>query len=71
MKETKKRSIVKAASWRLVALVAGLITTYIVLGDIKTSIHVMIWANIVSTIVYYVHERVWSNISYGKTRENK
>lgn len=68
MKETKKRSIVKAISWRMIALVAGSITTYVVLGDLKTSIKVMIWANIVSTIVYYVHERTWNNISYGRKK---
>jgi len=70
MKETKKRSIAKAVSWRMVALVAGSITTYMVLGNLKTSIEVMIWANIVSTIVYYIHERVWSNISYGSSERH-
>lgn len=70
MIESRKRSVVKAISWRMAALIAGSITTYAVLGDLKTSIRVMIWANIVSTIVYYIHERFWSNIHYGRKRHD-
>lgn len=64
--ETRRRSVVKAISWRIVAMIAGTITTYIVTRDFDASVEIMIWANIVSTFVYYIHERFWADMGYGK-----
>lgn len=55
--ETHKRSIIKSITWRVIAT---LIAAYWV------GFEVAILMNIVQTIAYYIHERIWVNINWGK-----
>jgi len=64
--ETHIRSVVKAVSWRLTGSLDTLIISWIVTGSIgmATSITVI---EIVTKIVYYwIHERVWDQIKWGR-----
>lgn len=69
MAEKHYRSLVKAVSWRVTGSIDTLIITFIVTGKLK-------WAFTVSGIelftkifLYYVHERVWHRIPFGKYKE--
>ena len=69
MAEKHYRSLVKAVSWRVTGSIDTLIITFIVTGKLK-------WAFTVSGIelftkifLYYVHERVWHKIPFGKFEE--
>jgi uncharacterized membrane protein len=63
--ETKKRSLVKMISWRVVGIVFWPTVSYIITGDwVETS-----WltgAFLFMTGMYYVHERFWDSIKWGK-----
>ena len=63
--ETKKRSLVKMISWRVVGIVFWPTVSYIITGDwVETG-----WltgAFLFMTGMYYVHERVWDSIKWGK-----
>lgn len=59
MIETKTRSIVKAITWRVVATIIA----YLWVG-----LEAAIIINIVQTIAYYFHERVWVHIDWGRNK---
>jgi uncharacterized membrane protein len=64
--ETRRRSIVKALSWRTLA---GLITATVALcmtGEAKFAVQIGIIDTVVKLLIYFVHERLWNRIGYGR-----
>ena len=63
--ETKKRSLVKMMSWRTVGIIFWPTISYIITGNwVETG-----WltgAFLFMTGMYYVHERFWDKIKWGK-----
>ncbi len=66
--EHPKRSLVKAFTWRIIALLVTIIAIYIYSKDLKESLVVGISANAIKIFLYYAHERVWNRIKYGRER---
>ena len=66
--EHPKRSLVKAITWRVIALFITILAIYIYSKDIKESLVVGISANAIKIFLYYAHERVWNRIKYGRER---
>jgi adenylylsulfate kinase len=65
--ETVRRSIVKTISYRLVILILDFITIYLFTGKIKMALGFTIVSNIYTTVGYFLHERIWDKIKWGKT----
>ncbi len=64
--ETRSRSIVKALSWRTLA---GLITACVALAmtcELKFAAQIGLIDTLVKLLIYFVHERVWNKIGYGR-----
>ena len=59
-KESKKKSIFKTFSWRIIAMTISYIVAYFFTSSHSISFWLVITANILSMIVYYFHERAWS-----------
>ncbi len=70
--ESRKRSLVKSVSWRIIATAVTMLVSYIWLEEWTTSIILALTANGIKAAFYYVHERVWNKIDFGrkKTRED-
>lgn len=58
--DTKKKSILKTISWRVIAIVISVIITYIYTKSASMSLELVLVANAISMIGYYYHERVWN-----------
>lgn len=74
-KESPGRSILKAISWRLIASGTTFLVTFIIFRRYsdKTFNEVLETASFVTAIefsakilLYYLHERLWTNIRWGK-----
>ena len=61
-----KRSFVKTITFRIAATIATVLVVLIVTGDFVIAGTVGIIGGIVKTLIYYVHERVWSRVRNGK-----
>ena len=70
-KETVKRSVLKAVSYRLIILVLDFFSIYFFTGQTKIALGFMIVSNIYTSIVYFFHERVWNKIKWGKSDYKK
>ena len=71
MADQHYRSLVKAVSWRLTGSMDTLIITFLITGKLK-------WAFTISGVelftkigLYYLHERIWENLSFGRVKEPK
>ena len=66
--DTHKRSIAKTISWRVVASIITGVVTFFLTGRLDFAGTVGLADTLVKFLIYYVHERMWARISYGKPR---
>ncbi len=64
--DTIVRSLVKTISWRLTGTFCTFLISFIILGDITTSSTIALIQLIFNTIMFYIHERIWNIIKWGK-----
>ena len=65
-RESHARSIAKAVSYRLVgSSVTGLIV-YVVTGKGSLSVGVGAADIVLKILAYFIHERIWDHINYGR-----
>lgn len=67
MIETNKRSIAKTISWRLTGSFSTFMISYLILGSFTIASSIAIIQIIANTLLYYLHERVWNKINWGRT----
>lgn len=61
--ESKKKSIIKTITWRLIATATTFVIGWMVTGSIALGLGIAsieFWAKLV---LYYLHERAWSKIN--------
>jgi adenylylsulfate kinase len=64
--ETKKRSILKAISWRTWATLTTAIIVFIFTGEFALAITIGLLEVFAKMGLYFFHERLWQKISFGK-----
>ena len=62
--ETKKRTILKTFSWRIVAILNSFLVLTVNVTD--NNFLNALYMNITGFIVYYFFERLWNKIKYGR-----
>lgn len=65
-KEAHRRSIMKAVSYRLLAAIATTTIVFVFTRKIILSLSVGAVEVVAKVMCYYIHERLWSFISFGK-----
>jgi uncharacterized membrane protein len=69
--EKPYRSIAKSISYRILSITADSIAAYFFTRDVALSFGIVIVINTYSTVLYYLHERVWANIHWGRTKRTQ
>lgn len=64
--ENRKRSLVKSLTYRLLSMSVDLAVAYYVTREIMLALGIVAFVNGYSTILYYVHERAWGHIYWGR-----
>ncbi len=67
--ESHKRSIAKSITWRIIAVAVTMLISYIWLGDWGSSIALALVANAIKAVLYYLHERGWNKLDFGREKE--
>jgi uncharacterized membrane protein len=60
------RSLVKTVSWRLTGSGATFLIAFIMTGNFAIAGIIGITQMISNSILYYIHERLWNNIKWGR-----
>lgn len=66
LNESPKRSLVKTISWRLTGSGATFLISWLISGNFAMAGTIAIIQLISNTILYYIHERLWNRVSWGK-----
>ena len=66
--ESTTRSLFKTITYRFLIVVSTFIVTYLLTGHLELSLTITIGANIINTVLYFIHERVWNQIGWGKKK---
>jgi len=67
--ETHMRSVAKAISWRIVATLTTIFLVFAFTGNLVISGGVALTELITKIVIYYVHERVWNAIGFGRIKK--
>jgi len=68
--EHSYRSLAKTLSYRAIISVELFAATYLVTRNINQALQLTLDTAIISTLIYYLHERVWAHISWGRTKKH-
>ena len=66
--ETKLRSFIKAVSWRILGSLFTMGVVWAFTRQWKAAAAVGIIDTLAKIIIFYVHERLWLRISFGKRK---
>ncbi len=65
--ESHTRTVIKAVSWRIIASMTTMIIVYILTREWGITLGAGLLEGISKIIFYYLHERIWHTIGWGKT----
>ena len=68
---TRKRSIVKAVTYRGIIVCLDFLVIYLLTGKVGMAASFMIVSNIYTTVGYFLHERAWAGIKWGLEPRNE
>ena len=57
--DSRRRSLLKAVSWRVLATATTVLIAWMVYGDIKPALAIGGIEFVAKFVVYYLHERAW------------
>jgi len=64
--ETRKRSVVKALTYRVVIVCLDFLAIYIFTHKVEVALGFMVVSNVYTTVGYFLHERLWARVRWGK-----
>jgi uncharacterized membrane protein len=66
--ESHTRTLIKSITWRIIAVIVAFVVAYAFTHKPVESGGIAITANIINMIAYYIHERVWNKINFGRKK---
>ncbi len=66
--DSHRRSFLKSLSWRFLATVLTAFVAWSVTENIQFAVTIGILDSLIKLGVYYVHERVWNKVSFGRLK---
>tara|TARA_B100000700_G_scaffold232895_1_gene257960 strand:- start:501 stop:1226 length:726 start_codon:yes stop_codon:yes gene_type:complete len=66
--DTKKRTLVKALTWKIFTFFSLAIMGYVATGSIRQAVGFSLTYQIYSFIMYNIHERIWNMFTWGRRK---
>lgn len=66
LNDSHARSIVKTLTWRLTGSGATFMISWLVSGSWSVAGVIALTQIVANTVLYYVHERVWNSVQWGR-----
>jgi uncharacterized membrane protein len=68
--ESHSRSLAKAISWRITGTIDTFLISFFITGELAIASGIALTEVMTKIVLYWLHERVWNKISYGKQENN-
>ncbi len=66
--ESRKRSLMKSITWRILATITTFILVIALSGDLGVALGVSFFELVLKFFIYYGHERMWDYSGWGKVK---
>ena len=70
MTDKPKRSLIKTITWRITGSGATFGISYLISGNFVVAGSIASVQLITNTILYFIHERVWDRIKWGRANQS-
>lgn len=67
MNDTNARSVIKTITWRITGSGATFLIVFLMTGSLAIAGSIGIIQLFCNTILYFVHERIWNIVKWGRT----
>jgi adenylylsulfate kinase len=71
MGSTPQRSLFKGISWEIISFILTLVVVFLLYRNIVISLKITLILTAIKIPVYFIHERTWKKIKWGKIPERK
>jgi len=68
MKESAKRSLIKTITWRMTGSGSTFIISWLITRNLSVAGTILGIHFFTNTALYFVHERIWNHIHWGKKK---
>ena len=65
--DTHQRSVIKSLIFRVIVVISDTTVIYLLTHKVSQTISLTIITNLASMTLYYLYERVWNQIKWGRT----
>lgn len=69
--ETSTRSLVKTITWRIVGSSAVALISYVITGSLAAATSIGLSQVLISSVLYWLHERAWARVRWGLDQVQK
>ena len=66
--ESRKRSIIKAVTWRITATLITFLVAYLLTKEVVLAMGIGFLDASIKILAYYGHERLWNRIDFGRKK---
>ena len=66
LNDTQGRTLVKTITWRITGSTSAVIIAYVITGSIAVSGTIGVVHLIANTLLYWLHERLWTRVRWGQ-----
>ena len=66
--EHRKRSLMKTLSWRIFSFILTMLIIFAYTKNLKQAFCVGAGIDIVKMFLYYLHERMWNKVEFGRAK---
>jgi uncharacterized membrane protein len=60
-----RRSLAKSITYRVVIMTLDFLTILLLSGEVHIALTFMVVSNLYTSIVYFLHERLWAHLTWG------
>jgi uncharacterized membrane protein len=64
--DRRTRTLAKAVAYRALSISADTIVAYLFTRSSLATFAIVVFVNGYSTLLYYIHERIWAHIHWGR-----
>jgi len=69
--EAHRRSLAKAASWRVLGSIDTFLLSWLFTGSVKAAGGIALTEVLTKMVLYYFHERAWASVKWGVSRADE
>lgn len=66
LNDTHRRSVLKTLTWRVTGSGATFLISWLISGSWAVAGTIAVTQIIANTVLYYIHERVWDIVTWGR-----